>query len=226
MIDAHTPLARKDSEQPDQRQREQHACRGARAREGDGEPDRSQAGVDHVDRAHRPELEPRRHAERGPLADRRAAVVERKLGRECGDIERPLPKIGLPTRRPEPRTRAGPTAYQESLSRTKTRPIWIVPRAYSSPLPSRMPAATASGTIPSGKHEQHRDENELRRDRRAAPHLEIEPERDCVGGEQKRDRDHGGRSVGGQQQSHASRQPRGRARGRRPSSRDRGSPGG
>ena len=70
VIDAHTPLAREDGEESDERQGEQHSCGGASARKGDGEPDRGEPGIDHVDRAHRAQVEPGRHSERGPLANR------------------------------------------------------------------------------------------------------------------------------------------------------------
>jgi hypothetical protein len=52
-----------------------------------------------------------------------------------------------------------------------------------------------------GKDEQHRNEDELRRDGRAAPDLEIKAERDRVGHEQQRDRGHRRRAVRGQQRS-------------------------
>jgi hypothetical protein len=52
-----------------------------------------------------------------------------------------------------------------------------------------------------GKDEQHRNEDELRRDRRAAPDLEIKAKRDRVGHEQQRDRGHRRRAVRGQQRS-------------------------
>jgi hypothetical protein len=49
-----------------------------------------------------------------------------------------------------PSTSAGPTACQAVTTRSATRPSRSEPRAYSSRLPTTIPAATARGTSPTG----------------------------------------------------------------------------
>ena len=77
-----------------------------------------------------------------------------------------------------------------------------MPRAYSSPAPQEDAPGDRQRDHRGGKHEQHRDEDELRGHGRAASHLEIEPERDGVGDEQERHGDQRGRTVRRQERGH------------------------
>jgi hypothetical protein len=170
VIDPHPPFARENGEESDQRQGEQHPCRGASARKGDGEPDRSEPGVDHVDGAHRAQMEPRRHAERRPLTNHRAAVVEGKLGAKRDGIDRPAPKIRLRfARQPENESRPDripgvDEPQKDALDvQLATRVLERIAEQDADGDPQRDHAG--------GKDEQHRNEDELRRDGRAVTSL-------------------------------------------------------
>ena len=127
-----------------------------------------------------------------------AAVVERKLGTERGNVHRPAPEIRVRfPRQPEHESRANgvPGVREPHEDATElNRPARVF-----EPAAEQDPGGDSQRNHSDRKHEQHRDQNQLRRDRRATPDLEIEAERDCVRGKQQRDRQHRGRPVRGQQ---------------------------
>ena len=117
VVDPHTPLAREDRQERDQRQCEQNAAGGGRSGERDREPDRREPGVDHAHGRHRPQVEPRPHAERSPFAAGRAHVVEDELRAEGCHVERPAREGRAPTRRRGPgRVPAQPRARRSGAS--------------------------------------------------------------------------------------------------------------
>ena len=150
VVDPHAALAREDREQADQRQREQHAVRRRLGGEGHGEPDRSQARVDHVDRGHRPQVVLRRHAERRPLAGGGDGEVERELRGQRRQVERPAGRAKAVLRRRARARAPGRSRTRRSAGAARVA-RGAAPRAGTrSSSPSSTPAATANGTQPVG----------------------------------------------------------------------------
>ena len=72
-------------------------------------------------------------------------------------------------------TATGPTECQASLTVAKSRVGWRSPRRYSGMAPSTIPAATSSGTVPSGTRKSIGTKHELGGDREAVADREAHP---------------------------------------------------
>ena len=113
--------------------------------------------------------------------------VDHELGRERRDVDRPvvqarsrLPGEAEDDRRPD--RVPGVRGAGERRAAGEARP-----RTYSSALPQQNARRHRERNHPDREQEEHRDEDQLRRDGRAARDLEVEAKRECVGADQQRD---------------------------------------
>jgi hypothetical protein len=184
MVDPHLALPCEDRQQEDEREGQEQAVRIPHRGERHGETDRSQSGVDEPHEAHGPELDARRHPEREAFVRRRAHEVEGELSGERGEVERDCrDRRGRLSRQAEDergtkRVPAVGERNQDPLEMDAAAPVLDeVGEQHSARDHQRHPA---------DRHdEEHRDEDDLGRYRRAGSHLEVEHERQRVGADEQ-----------------------------------------
>ena len=157
-------------------------------------------------------MNPRRHAQRDPLPGGRHREVERELGRESRQVERPALEIGcgLPRQAEDERRADGVRGVQDA----EHEPLEVQPPAKTfDRAAEKDPTADRQRHRPARKQKQHRHEDQLRGNCRPTGDLELKSEGRGIRADQKQDRCgprspirgeiegkcHGGRDEGGRE---------------------------
>ena len=176
LVHAPLPLARREADHEQQRQRQQEPDAALRGRERGQQAERREHEVDRE-----------RPGERGEQLERRMPSAARSRSAELDEVEGELAEErdgdDRQRARVERRRRAarehederGPSAYQELPSRTSTRSGGCNAREVLGQLAEQRPRRRPEGDCAGRQQEQHLDQHELGRDGRAASDLELEP---------------------------------------------------
>src|SRR5919108_4230478 len=203
LVDPHLTLAGEDGEQADERDAEQRCPDAMDGRERGA--NRRERGVDRVDHRHEPELRPGSDAERQPLPDRCARVVEGELRAERRRVERPMrPRERPLAGRSEDDDRADGVPGADELERQALELDAKGRRREQGA--QREAAGDAAGNGTERKREEHRHEDELRRDGDARPDLELHSRDERVGEHEGPDLEQRGRPLRGQERDERERE--------------------